>query len=213
MPPIVLASASPRRIELLSQVGLDPVVMAPEVDETPLRRESPRAMVARLARAKAEAAVPRALRRFSKAVVIAADTTVVAPDGRRILGKPRDRADASRMLALLSGRTHTVLTGYCVLSVSRGGSAARFVRVVRSRVTLRKLGRRDIERYLRTGEPFDKAGSYAAQGMGMALIERIQGSYANVVGLPVAQLLRDLEERLGLGLFPTRAGGRSRRNG
>lgn len=209
---IILASTSPRRIDLLTQAGLKPLVVAPDADETILPRESPRAMVARLAQDKAEAVAVQFLAgmvpglKREAVIIIAADTTVVAPDGKKILGKPRNAAEARRMLTTLSGRTHTVLTGYCVLSLKPGTAKSAYhshllVRVVTSRVKMRKLSRKDVASYVRTGEPMDKAGSYAAQGVGMALIESINGSYANVVGLPICQLLQDLESRFGVALF------------
>jgi septum formation protein len=224
-PLLILASSSPRRIDLLTQAGLPPVVLAPGADETEIPGESPRAMVARLARDKAEAVAARVLagrapgvKPGTSVVIVAADTTVVAPGGRKILGKPRDARDARRMLSTLSGREHTVLTGYCVLRLDGGGRASVskakkkapttrafrshvLGRVVVSRVRMRKLSARDIAQYVATGEPMDKAGSYAAQGIGMALIESIRGSYANVVGLPICQLAQDLETSFGMGLF------------
>jgi len=193
---IILASTSPRRIDLLTQAGLKPRVMAPDVDEARLPRETPRAMVARLALLKAQAVLARVR---EPALIIAADTTVVAPGGKLVLGKPRDARDARRMLALLSGRTHTVLTGFCILPTQPGGRAV--VRVVTSRVRMRALSKRGIAAYVATGEPMDKAGSYAAQGIGTALIESLSGSYSNVVGLPICQVLQILEIQFGLGLF------------
>jgi septum formation protein len=190
-------------------------------------------MVARLARDKAEAVAlrvvaggVRGLKRGAPVLIIAADTTVVAPGGSgsrgRVLGKPRDTREAKRMLGRLAGREHTVLTGYCVLELreSKRGRASRtelpsfeshiLGRVVVSRVRMRRLSARDIAAYVATGEPMDKAGAYAAQGIGMALIEEIRGSYANVVGLPICQLAQDLEGRFGVSLFATgrRRGGR-----
>lgn len=194
-PSLLLASTSPRRKDLLGQVRLRIDVRPPTSEEIPQDGEPPRRLVARLAREKAES-IARA-RPDSRALVIAADTIVVAPGGGRVLGKPRDGADAVRMLRLLSGKTHTVYTGYCVLG-SGGRSVAR---VVSTRVKIRALDRATIRRYVATGEPMDKAGSYAAQGLGMALVERVSGSYTNVVGLPIAQLLQDLEEVFGISLF------------
>lgn len=204
-PRIVLASTSPRRIELLQGLGLKPLVRSPDADETPGRGESPRALVSRLARAKA-ASVAHGLEGpglGEPSLVIAADTIVVAPGGKKILGKPRDAAEARAMLRSLAGHTHTVLTGYCIHPVGVPGPAGArpLVRVITSKVTMRKLSVADIAAYVATGEPMDKAGSYAAQGIGMALIESIRGSYANVVGLPVAQLLSDLEDRFRLELL------------
>ena len=126
---------------------------------------------------------------------------VVAPDGRTVLGKPRDEREARRMLARLAGRTHQVLTGYCLIAAARGKRPIRVGRVVSSRVTMRPLTRDDVAAYVRTGESMDKAGAYAAQGFGMALVDSIRGSYTNVVGLPVAQLVRDLEVRFGIHPF------------
>ena len=206
-PQLILASTSPRRIELLTQAGLNPLVIAPHADETIISKESPRSMVARLAREKAEAVAIQVLTGCAvTSIIIAADTTVVAPNGKTILGKPVNEADARRMLAKLAGNTHTVLTGYCILKLSPISKTKKspafqshvLVRVVRSRVKMRTLSRADIARYVATGEPMDKAGSYAAQGIGMALIDSISGSYSNVVGLPICQLLADLEERFGI---------------
>ena len=192
---IILASTSPRRIDLLTQAGLKPRVLAPDADETMLKGESPRAMVARLALLKARAVAPRVR---GSALIIAADTTVVAPGGKKVLGKPADKRDARRMLSMLSGRVHTVLTGYCIFPAD---GRKPVVRVVVSRVRMRRLSAKDIACYVRTGEPMDKAGSYGAQGIGMALIESLSGSYSNVVGLPICQVLKDLETQFGLGLL------------
>ncbi len=179
---LILASTSPRRIDLLRQVGLKPRVLSPHTDETALPGEGPAKLVARLAREKA-ASIGR-----PRDCVIAADTIVVAPTGGTILGKPRNRREAMRMLKRLSGRTHTVLTGYCILY-----KEWEVVRVVRSRVKMRVLSEKQLRAYVETGEPMDKAGAYAAQGIGSGLILEIRGSYTNVVGLPIAQLLSDLE--------------------
>lgn len=208
-PTIILASSSPRRIDLLQQAGLSPIIASPDVDETLIPRENPRAMVARLAREKAEAVGMRyaigelpGASKIDEALIIAADTTVVAPDGKRILGKPESARDAERMLATLSGKTHTVFTGYCLLKLKRVGRGEfephLLGRVVSSRVRMRKLSRADIANYVRTGEPMDKAGAYGAQSIGMALIDSITGSYANVIGLPICQLMQDLERSFGV---------------
>jgi septum formation protein len=193
---IILASTSPRRIELMKQVGLVCEVIAPNADETPRRGEKPAALVARLAREKA-ASVASTIE--GNSIIVAADTIVVDPSGRKILGKPTSVADARKMLSMLAGRKHTVLTGYCISET--GENAYQKVRVVKSTVVMRKLSRAQIEAYVATGEPMDKAGSYAAQGLGMALIEKINGSYANVVGLPVSQLWMDLETHFGMKAF------------
>ncbi|MGK5085979.1 Maf family protein [Bdellovibrionota bacterium FG-2] len=213
--PIVLASTSPRRSDLLKQMGLEFFVESPNVREIRKKGESPREMVRRLAHEKAASLEEASLRRFGAALIIAADTIVIAPDGKRVLGKPRSVLEAKKMLALLSGKTHTVYTAYCVLAVSRGilsgGDRRRILRVVSSRVRIRKLSREDIVNYVATGEPMDKAGSYAAQGLGMALIESIVGSYTNVVGLPVSHLLGDLEDQFGLPLFALKGNANAKR--
>ena len=195
---IILASTSPRRIDLMKQVGLDCEVKSPDADETPYHGESPAKLVARLSREKARSVATKTKpSKTGNTLIIAADTIVVDPSGKKILGKPRNVSEARRMLKMLAGKTHTVLTGYCIYEID-GGVHHHTVRVVRSRVAMRKLTPKQIASYVATGEPMDKAGSYAAQGMGMGLIEKINGSYANVVGLPVSQLLVDLETHFGL---------------
>lgn len=201
---VILASTSPRRIELLSKAGVRVVVRSPDTEEKRLPGEAPRKMVARLALEKA-LSVARKLsprERAGECVIIAADTIVVAPDGKTVLGKPRSEADARRMLARLAGKTQTVLTGYCLMGVGKSARMGNFrVRVVTSKVRMRKLTPKQILSYVSTGEPMDKAGAYAAQGIGMALIERIDGSYSNVVGLPLCEVIEDLEADYGIGLF------------
>lgn len=199
--PIILASSSPRRIELMKMAGIAVTVHSPDVDETVRRGETPKQMVARLARAKAEAVLPTALRTHSAAIILAADTTVVAPDGRTILGKPTHEADAFRMLKRILGKTHVVHTGYCILSGARDMKPERVVRVISSRVTMRKLTDEGIRRYLAQGESMDKAGAYAAQGHGALLIQKLTGSHTNVIGLPMVELLEDLEKRFGVAAF------------
>jgi septum formation protein len=209
---IILASTSPRRIDLMKQIGLHCEVKSPDADETPRRGESPAKLVARLAREKAQSVARKSKpSKATNTLIIAADTIVVDPSGKTILNKPRNTREARKMLKMLAGKTHTVLTGYCVYeidkaqskSVSKSGQSGRavhhhMVRVVRSKVTMRKLSPKQIAAYVATGEPMDKAGAYAAQGMGMALVEKINGSYSNVVGLPVSQLLMDLETHFGV---------------
>jgi septum formation protein len=173
---LVLASASPRRRDLLAGLGLRFEVRAAAVDESPRPGEPPADLVERLARAKAEAVAGN-----RDEVVIAADTVVVA-DGET-LGKPVDAGDAARMLRRLGGRTHRVLTG---VAVRHDGAAA--ATVVATEVTFTPLTEADIEWYVATGEPLDKAGAYAIQGAGGLFVARIAGSYHNVVGLPLAQL-------------------------
>jgi septum formation protein len=188
-PPLVLASASPRRLELLAQIEIVPDVIDPaNIDETPLEGELPPAHVMRLARAKAAAVRPRHLDAF----ILAADTVVAC--GRRILGKPADEAAARRSLMLLSGRRHRVYGG--VVVIAPGGRVA--ARRVVSQVAFKRLGDDELGAYLAGGEWRGKAGGYAIQGRASVLISWMQGSYSNVVGLPLfetAQLLAGLGYR------------------
>ena len=180
---LVLASASPRRQELLARLDLEFDLLPTEVDETPLPGEAPRVYVRRVAQAKAEAA--HALR--PDAWVLAADTTVVVDD--EILGKPADGADAARMLERLSGRRHLVLTATCLLRP--GEPTVR--RLVATEVAMRALDAAEIDRYVASGEWHGKAGGYGAQGRAAAFIREINGSYTNVVGLPLAEIYLDLK--------------------
>ncbi|MBE7217157.1 MAG: septum formation protein Maf [Caulobacteraceae bacterium] len=185
--PLVLASASPRRLELLAQIGIAPGEVLPvDADETPLKDELARPMVERLARAKAAAA--HAMR--PQAFVLAADTTVAV--GRRLLGKPADAEAARRMLALLSGRAHRVLTG--VAAMAPDGRLA--VRVSESRLQVRRLSPADLEALLAGGEWRGVAGGYRLQGAMAAHVRALQGSYSGVVGLPLYETRAVLE---GLG--------------
>jgi septum formation protein len=179
----VLASASPRRFELLGQLGVEFTVKVPAIVEQRREGESPSDYVQRNA-AEKSAKVHSELQ-DTAIVTIAADTIVVVDAD--ILEKPIDRMDAKRMLQMLSGRMHEVQTGVCIQSHDRCD-----VWVQTTHVYFKKLGLDEIERYLDTGEPFDKAGSYAAQGRGSYFIKSIEGSYTNVVGLPLAEV----QERL-----------------
>jgi septum formation protein len=171
---LILASASPRRHELLLRAGIEHTVQPSNVPEERLPNEAPAAFVHRIAEVKARAAV-----RKLEDMVLGADTVVVV-DGE-ILGKPLDAADATRMLSLLSGRDHVVYTGICLLSRSRviGDVAATTVRFI-------QLTDAEIEDYVQSGEPFDKAGAYAIQGLASKFVSSIQGCYYNVVGLPLS---------------------------
>ena len=173
---LVLASGSPRRSDLIRSLGLDFEVRVPDVDERPLAGEDPRSYVLRLAREKALAVAGRG------EAVLGADTTVV--HGGDIIGKPRGRRDARRMLSLLQGATHNVLTG--VALVRRGGSG-RCVNVEfsRSEVRMQRMTEGEISAYVETGEPLDKAGAYALQGVGAAFVAEVRGSPTNVIGLPL----------------------------
>lgn len=184
LPRLVLASGSPRRRELLAALGLAFDVRPLDLDETPLPAEEPERYVRRLALAKARAAGAR-----PGELVLAADTTVVL-DGE-ILGKPADAAEARRMLARLAGRRHTVLSGVALFAPGRDGGAGReAVAVDRSEVDIAPLPAAEIEWYVETGEPLDKAGSYAVQGLGALFVEAVWGNYTNVVGLPLPTTAR-----------------------
>ena len=182
MPRLILASASPRRAELLRAAAIDFEVRIADVDESVHTGETPEAYVRRVAAEKARAIAARE----PEAVVLAADTTVVV-DGQ-ILAKPDDAADARRMLRMLAGTSHDVLTGVCV-----SADGVQDLGVESTRVTLAPLTDAEIEWYVASGEPSDKAGAYAIQGLASRFVTRIDGSYSNVVGLPVAlvyQMLR-----------------------
>jgi septum formation protein len=185
--PLVLASASPRRQELLRNARIPFTVQPADINETPILGETPQACAERLAREKAEAVSKNHPHDF----VLGADTIVVVDSA--ILGKPRDPQDAARMLRLLSGRTHTVITGVCLVrsvpTQAKLTTANRQPATVSSESTLvnmSEISDDEIRDYVTTGEPMDKAGAYAIQGIASRWITRIEGDYSNVVGLPVA---------------------------
>ncbi len=178
-PAMILASASPRRRELIGQLGIPFVVEVADVDETPRPGEPPREHTIRLARDKA-AKVARA---HPDAWVLGADTTVVI-DGR-MLGKPTDADDAFAMLRTICGRWHVVFTGYCLMRLA---TSEEMGDCAQSDVFLRALSDAQIRGYIATGEPMDKAGAYAIQGVGAGLVQQVRGSYTNVVGLPLAEV-------------------------
>ncbi|AUM68286.1 Maf family protein [Pseudomonas fluorescens] len=179
MKPLYLASGSPRRRELLTQIGVPFTAVSADIDETPLAHETPSAYVERLARGKAEAG-RRALHADVDGCVLGADTAVVL-DGR-ILGKPLDQAEAMTMLLSLSGREHEVLTAIAVLDGQRCES-----RVVSSRVRFRSITEQEAAVYWASGEPRDKAGGYGIQGLGAVFVAGLEGSYSAVVGLPLCE--------------------------
>ena len=182
---MILASQSPRRIELMREAGFDIAVMPADIDETPLADESPFELVERLARAKA---LEIARTGDTPDETIVAADTIVALDGTP-LGKPTDEADAQRMLHALSGTTHQVATSVCIV---RGGQPNSFVDI--TDVTFFELTDEEIDAYIATGEPMDKAGAYGIQGTyGRMLVERIDGDFYNVVGLPIAKVVRALK--------------------
>jgi septum formation protein len=181
---LILASASTRRAEILREAGFSFVVLSSAVDETPFPGESPDVHVQRLAEAKAELVAARAI---GPAIVVAADT-VISIDGL-ILGKPRSTDDARRTLEKLSGRTHSVVTGVALVRLP---DAERRTFVESTLVHFAALSSEEILRYLATGEPHDKAGSYAIQGRAGRFIPRVEGCYFNIVGLPLSRLYRAL---------------------
>jgi septum formation protein len=180
---IVLASASPRRLELLASAGVEFDVFASDIPEEPLPAELPADFVVRLARDKAVATAARVEGRW----FIGADTIVVC-DGE-IMGKPVDEADAVRMLKKLSGVPHEVITGYAIYDKSRDGYLCK---AVVTKVFFKSLRDEEIGAYVATGCPMDKAGAYAIQGGAACMVERIDGSYTNVVGLPLCEVVEDL---------------------
>lgn len=182
---LILASASPRRSDLLSSIGVKFTVVPADVDEELLANESPEDAVLRLAKLKAEVVA----REHRDKIVLAADTTVVFEG--RFLAKPLSVDEAEQMLAALSGNTHFVYTAYALVQASKGVCKTE---LVKTEVTFSKLSREEIRAYVASGEPMDKAGAYAAQGIGAGFVSSINGSYTNVVGLPLAELVQDFKE-------------------
>jgi nucleoside triphosphate pyrophosphatase len=182
-PPIVLASASPRRQELLKNAALGFVVRPADIDEVPFPGETPLAFAERMAREKA-----RAARKCADEIILAADTVVAI--GSEILGKPQDADDAIRMLLLLSGKTHSVITAVCL-----AGETYDDVRSETTQVRFSPISEDDIREYVKSGEPMDKAGAYAIQGGASKWVSRIEGDYYNVVGLPLDLVTKMLRER------------------
>ncbi|HSS97453.1 MAG TPA: Maf family protein [Terriglobales bacterium] len=192
---LVLASASPRRREILQNAGIPFTVQAADIPEIPMEGELPQAYAERLAREKALAV----LEKNPDSFVLGADTIVVIEN--IILGKPRDSDDALRMLNLLSGREHHVITSVCLAGGQKSDLSSRFlvpgfvdVRSEITRVFVGRIADREIADYIASGEPMDKAGAYAIQGRASRWISRIEGDYFNVVGLPVALVYRMMQE-------------------
>jgi septum formation protein len=181
---LILASASPRRAELLRSAGIPFTVMSSAVDETPLPGELPHDLVRRLAAAKADLVAARAV---GPAIVLAADTVVALESA--VFGKPRTSEDARQMLEKLSGRTHSVITGVAMIRLP-DIEKREFTEA--TQVHFAQISKDEIVKYLSSGEPFDKAGSYAIQGLGGRFIPRIDGCYFNVVGLPLSRVCKEL---------------------
>ncbi len=186
---IVLASLSPRRRELLALTGLSFQVDAGDYEEKMTSHLPPRALARRLSRGKAAAVA----RKYANALIIAADTFIIYRG--EFLGKPHTAKEAVRMLRILNGGTHSVITGFTILDTATGKMTSRSVE---TRVYFRKLSSREILAYVRSKEPLDKAGGYAIQGLGSLLIRRIEGDYFNVIGLPLAAVAQALK---GFGVF------------
>jgi len=196
---LLLASGSPRRLQLLAQAGLEPDSLLPtSVDESPLKNELPRSLAKRLARSKADAARAMAARTpdFADSYILAADTVVAV--GRRILPKAEFHDQAAECIRLLSGRSHRVYTAVCLLTPK--GAVRQ--RLVESKVRFKRLGRQEIDTYLGSGEWRDKAGGYAIQGLAGTFVVKLVGSYSSVVGLPLYETIAMLD---GEG-FPVRKG-------
>lgn len=195
MPRIILASASPRRKQYLSYLGLPFEVVVPDVDESTVEGESPEQLVRRLSKLKAQAVLQRLS--DDDCIIIAADT-VVAFEGH-VLGKPKDEEDAFNMIKMLQGKVHEVFTGCTITS---GNKTSNFA--VSTRVTFANLDDELIRTYVKSGESMDKAGSYALQGIAAALIKKVEGSVSTVVGLPICEVRECLKE---FGVTPKTAQG------
>jgi septum formation protein len=185
---MILASASPRRQELLEAAGFELSIEPADIDETRAPNESPLELVERLATQKAHASLANHGSLAKGETLLAADTIVWT--GNDVLGKPRDPDDARRMLRELSGRTHHVSTGVCLLVGTDGAEPIKHSFTETSAVTFRELSDAEIDEYVRTGEPMDKAGAYGIQGGAGRFVERLDGDYDNVVGLPVTRILQ-----------------------
>jgi len=194
MKKFILASASPRRKELLEQIGLDFDILVSDADEEQIEKNLPiNIYVEELALLKGAAAA-ESLRKLGAKnnIIISADTVVVYKD--KILGKPKDKNDAFKMLEMLSGNEHEVYTGISIMRLSDGFTVADFVKTT---VKFNDLTSEKINNYINTGEPMDKAGAYGIQGLGVMLVDKIDGDYSNVVGLPLSKVVKMLENDFG----------------
>ena len=185
MKQIILASASPRRKALLEQIGLKFTVDTQVQEDAELTEQEPHQLTKEISLKKAESVAGR----YPEAIIIAADTIGVV--GGRIIGKPHSESEARAMLASLSGKSHTVITGFTVLDTLTGKAVSRSVETT---VYMRRITKTEIDAYVQTGEPLDKAGSYAIQGLGAVLVEKIEGDYFNVMGLPISALAEVLKD-------------------
>jgi septum formation protein len=185
MKKIILASGSPRRKELLKNIGLKFEVSAEDVEEELTGSLSPATLAEKLSLKKAKAAA----KKYPDAIIIAADTIGVFEG--QIIGKPHTAIEAKRMLTMLSGKSHLVVTGYSIIDT---GIKKSVTKSVETKVYFRKLTKAEIESYVKTGEPLDKAGAYAIQGLGALIVEKIEGDYYNIIGLPLNSLMESLRE-------------------
>jgi septum formation protein len=194
---VILASSSPRRKELLEMAGVPFEVIVADINETPLKKELPEKMVARLSKIKAETVAELSSQQNrllnDSVLILAADTTVVS-ETKKNLGKPETIEEAKKMIKTLQGKKHHVFTAYTLLQILDGKIKKSVTRTVRTDVFIKSMTTSEIDIYVAQGECMDKAGAYAAQGFGMALIEKISGSYTNVVGLPVTQVVADMKK-------------------
>ncbi len=206
MSQIILASQSPRRKELLEQIGLE-FEICPAKGEEIITKTIPEEVVMELSKQKAEEVAAmvssygeshKEITTPSDILVIGADT-VVAYDGR-ILGKPKDEADAKAMLTMLSGNTHSVFTGVTLVLIDKSGRAGELVFYEKTDVKMHTMTEEEIDRYIATGEPMDKAGSYGIQGKCAIYIEKIDGDYNNVVGLPITRIYQELK-KIGIDIY------------
>jgi septum formation protein len=187
---IILASSSPRRRELLSALGMPFEVIAPDIDETLMDGEKPVEFCIRASYDKAHAIAQH----HTEAIVLGADTVVVVDN--TVLGKPENKTEAAKFLTMLQGRSHDVFTGYSIIEKSKEKSISK---VIHSKVYFRDMTAEEISWYISTGEPMDKAGAYGLQGIGALFVDKIEGSYTNVIGLPLSDVYEDLKN-LGISL-------------
>jgi septum formation protein len=201
--PIILGSSSPRRRELLSHLGLDFTIVKPETEEKPKPGEDPKAYVTRNALEKNQWIIDQSRRSHPQgSLVISADTIVVIDD--KILEKPANPIEAKAMLSALSGKTHKVLTAVRVARANAAGENKAVAFIAETDVLIKPLSGSEMDGYIETGEPFDKAGGYAAQGLGSFMVQEIRGSFSNVVGLPLAELSDVLQREFGVPLWRDR---------
>lgn len=189
----VLASKSPRRKELLKAIGINAQIVPANVDESVFNKLEPEKMVRELAMLKAS----EVARSFGKNTIVIGADTCVCLDGK-VFGKPRSIEEAKNMLSILQGKTHEVYTGYCVFDCTTGSAVARSERTF---VTFRSMTEEEIDAYVKTREPMDKAGAYGIQNMGALFVEKIEGDYFNVVGLPLCALSKLLKEEFGISIL------------